>query len=391
MLSGHDESLFHQAALPFSQTVTTDHRFYDRVFFAAFAPDGSSSAMLGMGVYKNMNVIDGFACVVKDGKQHNIRASRPLRPQLETEVGPIRLEVIEPLKRLRFSIAPNEHGVALDLEYTAEIAPFLEGRWEGNHKIIHGRLATDTQRFDGIGRWNGWIEVDGERIEVRDWCGGRDHSWGTRGGVGGYEPVNGPSEAAVGQGFFLGYFVFGDGRDMIGYCIWTEDGSGRYRSLEGALRWREALNKPDLQLVGLGKDVHFPPDRRQYDRMQLAMQMEDGSRWLVEGRQALPGTVLKGYGGHGEGFKDKRGFGVYRGHLLEADVYDLQAEDMKALPVETPLFIRVNGQDGGYGWGTVLATGELSQYGLKAQTLEQLRRYSIAVDNLDAGEWHPQS
>jgi hypothetical protein len=94
MLSDHDESLFHQAPLTFSETVTSDHRFYDRVFFCSFAPDGSASAMLGMGVYKNMNVIDAFACIVKDGKQHNIRASRPLRPNFETEAGPIKFEVI---------------------------------------------------------------------------------------------------------------------------------------------------------------------------------------------------------------------------------------------------------------------------------------------------------
>lgn len=142
------------------------------------------------------------------------------------------------------------------------------------------------------------------------------------------------------------------------------------------------MGREDLKLVDLQKDVHFPADRRQYDRMSLAMQMNDGSRWLVEGHQAIAGTILKGYGGHGEGFKDRRGFGVYRGELVESDVYDLNAPEMRGLPVETPLLIGVNGQDGGFGWGTILATDELSQYRLKAQTLEELQRYSIAVDNL---------
>lgn len=382
MLSDHDESLFHQVPLTFSQAATSDHRFYDRVFFCAFAPDGSASAMLGMGVYKNMNVIDGFACIVKDRKQHNLRASRGLRPKLETEVGPIRFEVIRPHRETRFTVAPNAEGIALDMTYTAEIDPFLEGRWEGNVRVVNGRQAYDTQRFDGIGRWNGWIECAGERIEVRDWCGGRDHSWGVRNGIGGYEPVNGESETAAGKGFFLGYFQFGDNRDMNGYCLWTEEGGGHYRSLEGALRWHDRHARPDLVLKGLEKDVQFWPGRRHYRSAQLTMAMEDGSHWLVEVEQALPGTVLKGYGGHGEGFKDKRGFGVYRGDLLESDIYDLDDPEMTQLPVETPLLVRINGQDGYYGWGTVLAVGELSQYGLKAQTLEQLKRYGTGATNV---------
>jgi hypothetical protein len=269
------------------------------------------------------------------------------------------------------------------MTYTAEINPFLEKRWEGNHQVVNGRVAYNTQRFDGIGRWNGWIEMRGERIKVEDWCGGRDHSWGVRNGVGGYEPINGPSAAAEGKGFFLGYFQFGDNRNMNGYCLWTEDGGGTYRSLEGALRWHEKHEKPDLLLETLEKDVQFPPDRRQYHAAQLNIGMEDGSHWLIEIEQALPGTVLKGYGGHGEGFKDRKGFGVYRGELLESDIYDLDAPEMRQLPVETPLKVNVNGDENYYGWGTILATGELSQYGLKAQNLEQLRRYGVAAWNMD--------
>ncbi|MCK9541471.1 MAG: hypothetical protein M0R03_05500 [Novosphingobium sp.] len=382
MLSAHDESLFHQAPLTFSQVTTSDHRFYDRVFFCAFAPDGSASAMLGMGVYKNMNVIDGFACIVKDDRQHNIRASRPLRPHLATEAGPIRFEVIRPHREVRFSIAPNSEGISLDMTYTAEIDPFLEGRWEGNVRVVNGRQAYDTQRFDGIGRWNGWIECAGERIEVVDWCGGRDHSWGVRNGVGGYEPVNGESDVMTGKGFFLGYFQFGDNKDMNGYCLWTEDGTGKYRSLEGALRWHDRHGKPDLLLSGLDKRIEFWPDRRHYRKAWLTMEMEDGSHWSIEAEQALSGTVLKGYGGHGEGFKDKRGFGVYRGELLESDVYDLDDPEMKQLPVETPLTVRINGNGGYYGWGTVVATGEHPQYGLKAQTLEEMKRYGTGATNV---------
>jgi hypothetical protein len=381
MLTPQDESLLHQAALTFAQTTTTDHRFYDRVFFAVFDPAGSASVMMGMGLYKNMNVIDAFSCVVRKGKQYNIRASRPLRPDLATRVGPIKFEVLDPYRSLRFGVAPGEYDVALDLTWSSEILPFLEERWEGNYKVVNGRVATDTRRFDGIGRWNGWIQVCGERLEVNDWCGGRDHSWGTRGGVGGFEPVTGESLQAK-EGWFLGYFVYGDGRDMAGYTLWTEDGQRNFRSFEGMLRWRESLGKPDLRLVTVDREVVFPPDCRQFKSALLRVKGQDGSVWDIQCDTPIPGTILKGYGGHGEGFKDKQGFGVYRGNLVEHDVYDLSAPDMLRLPVEQPLLIKVNGKSGFYGWGTVLAIGPLQQYSLKQQSEEELRRYSIAVDNL---------
>jgi hypothetical protein len=385
MLCDLDESLLHQVALPFSRTATSDHRFYDRVFFAAFDPRGSASVMLGMGVYKNMNVIDGFGCVVRNGRQYNVRASRLLRPDLDTAVGPIRFEVIKPFRELRFSIGRNESGVALDLVWTASIEPFLESDWEGNRKIVNGRIATDTQRFDGVGRWNGWIEVGGERLEVRDWCGNRDHSWGTRGGVGGYEPVNGPSEMlAANAGFFLGYFVYTDGADLAGYTLWTENEKGRFRSMEGAFRWDPGAQRADQLVHDLTHEFVFPASSRQYDRGTLFVTLENGEQHTVEFTRTIPGTILKGYGGHGEGFRDKKGFGVYRGELLvEHDIYDLDDPLMRQLPVEQPLTVTVDGKPGGWGIGTVLAVGELPRLGLKQQSREELQRYSIAVDNVE--------
>ncbi|MET0379644.1 MAG: hypothetical protein ABW049_11700 [Spongiibacteraceae bacterium] len=384
MLSDLDESLLHQVALPMSRTATSDHRFYDRVFFACFDPKGSASVMLGMGVYKNMNVIDGFACVVRNGKQHNVRASRLLRPNLDSEVGPIRFAVIKPFRELRFSIDRNESDVALDLVWTATIDPFLESDWEGNRKIVNGRIATDTQRFDGVGRWNGWIEVAGERIEVKDWCGNRDHSWGSRGGVGGYEPVNGPSEMlAANTGFFLGYFVYTDGDKLAGYTLWTENEKGRYRSMEGAFRWDPAEKLPDQLVHDLSHEFTFPPASRQYDHGKLLVTLENGAEHTVEFTKPILGTVLKGYGGHGEGFKDKKGFGCYRGELLvEHDIYDLDDPLMRQLPVEQPLSVTIDGKAGGWGIGTVLAVGELPQVGLRRQSKEEMQRYSIAVDNV---------
>ncbi|MCU1375490.1 MAG: hypothetical protein JWO68_2776, partial [Actinomycetia bacterium] len=37
-----------------------------------------------MGVYQNMNVVDGGFIAIRDGRQHNVRVSRQLRPTYDT-------------------------------------------------------------------------------------------------------------------------------------------------------------------------------------------------------------------------------------------------------------------------------------------------------------------
>ncbi len=61
MLSGLDETLMHQGPLPFAQALLSDHRFYDRYVLTGFRRDGQAGIVTGIGVYKNMNVMDGYA------------------------------------------------------------------------------------------------------------------------------------------------------------------------------------------------------------------------------------------------------------------------------------------------------------------------------------------
>ena len=52
--------------------------------------------------------------------------------------------------------------------------------------ITSGRVASDVVRYHQAGTVSGWIEIDGERHEVRpeEWYGFRDRSWGVREHVG---------------------------------------------------------------------------------------------------------------------------------------------------------------------------------------------------------------
>ena len=46
MLTDLDDTLLHQAPLPFEFVGTSDHRFYDRYWFEAVVPDGSAGVLV---------------------------------------------------------------------------------------------------------------------------------------------------------------------------------------------------------------------------------------------------------------------------------------------------------------------------------------------------------
>jgi hypothetical protein len=43
-----------------------------------------------------------------------------------------------------------------------------------------GRITEDMARAQQLGRYTGWLEYDGKRVDVESWLGQRDHSWGVR-------------------------------------------------------------------------------------------------------------------------------------------------------------------------------------------------------------------
>ncbi len=179
MISSWDDFPVHQTAQPVRLVSTSDRNFYDRYYFNLHASSGEIFMVMGMGQYPNLAVQDAFACVQRGEHYRVVRASRELGDRQDLSVGPFAIEVLEPLKRLRFRLDESEHGVACDLVWEGAI-PAVE---ENNQFIRrHGRVLFDTSRFAQTGRWSGWLRVGDERLEVTPdrWWGTRDRSWGIR-------------------------------------------------------------------------------------------------------------------------------------------------------------------------------------------------------------------
>ena len=118
----------HQTSETVDRVATSDRNFYDRYYFNAHTIDGSAFLVVAMGLYPNIGVIDAFATIVLDDKtQHIVRASRALgSDRMNTKVGPIGVEVIEGLRRMRVYAEPNEHGLEFDLAFTGVTFPYQE-------------------------------------------------------------------------------------------------------------------------------------------------------------------------------------------------------------------------------------------------------------------------
>jgi hypothetical protein len=200
VLTPADEYPLHQSSRPFRDP-GVDRNLYDRFFFNGYpiAGDGAGELYFAMafGQYPGRNIMDGAFSVIVDGVQHNVRGSRLLgSDRLDLRVGPVRVEIIEPLRRLRIVVDAPEAGIAADLTLTARGPAFEEPhyRWAPGHLTVF-----DITRLTQNCVWDGWIDVAGKRIDVTadQWRGTRDRSWGIR-------PI-GPRETTAapdGQGGF---------------------------------------------------------------------------------------------------------------------------------------------------------------------------------------------
>ena len=188
MLSKADDYPIHQTPDPVAFAMS-DRNFYDRYFFSGHSEDGEVYFAAALGVYPNLNIMDAAFGVRIGTTQYNIHASRHLgMERMDTQVGPIRVEVLEPLKCLRVRVEDAEGRLSADLTFTGRHAPIEEPR----HTRRHGpRVIMDLTRMTQLGSYSGWIRAGGREFQAGGdaplLSGVRDRSWGVR-AVGAQDP-----------------------------------------------------------------------------------------------------------------------------------------------------------------------------------------------------------
>jgi hypothetical protein len=256
--------------------------------------------------------------VIVDGQQISVFTSQraPTDRRDATHLGPIDVDVVDPMKVVRVSVDSPEHGLRADLTFTARSAAIEEPHYWWRVGV---RTIFDYTRFTQFGCWEGWIEIDGVRREVSPastW-GSRDRSWGIR-------PTgeSAPSGAPVGEAQFFWLWAPVNFPSLSTHFDVNEYGDGH--------RWHE---------VGViaGADGSPPESMR---RVDYRVEWRAGTRWanhfeydLVDRHDQLHTVRLvprhefqmSGLGyGHPE-----FGHGVWKGESIVAS-------ERIALPVTTP-------------------------------------------------------
>lgn len=269
MIHELDDHPVHQSALPLLHPATDSPNAYDRFFYHGYpvaGPDGEDLFFAAAcGVYPNKGVMDAAFSVVRDGVQHNVRASRACpTDRTRTTVGPISVEVVAPMRVHRL-VVDGRHGLSADLTYTA-IAPVIE---EPRFTLVRGpRTVMDYTRITQFGRWDGWIELDGRRIAVGSAGGGarcvgvRDRSWGVR-QIG--ERIPGPPSAP--QFFWIWTPTVFD--DVCVHAAVNHDADGRPWHQSGAV----------VPVLGDGEPTLDPGRVQRAESAALDVRWQRGTRW----------------------------------------------------------------------------------------------------------------
>ncbi|MFC4943608.1 hypothetical protein [Pseudonocardia sp. GCM10023141] len=367
-----DELLCHQTPETFATISHADISWTEKLWGSLFARDGSLQVDVGIGKYHNRNVIDMFAGISRGKEQLTVRASRQL--DLDPErvgVGPLDYEVLEPLKKVRFTLRENHMlPIRFDLTVTGVLPPFLESK--DAQREPHGfRIQSDLLRYHQSSTVSGRIWIDGEMIEVRDeeWFGFRDHSWGVRMDVG--EPAPDVFKPQRLDGDFIltwspMYLQRPDGTsyEIHHYLQWVDGEATYFSGFE---------NHPDgrqVRLLGVADELKYDPVNRRLLGGKMTFDCGWGKTRTIEIEAASDTGFHLGTGLY-FGFKGQR-HGQWHGasHLdgeRYADMSDLAT--VREAHQLRDCVIRVREGDAvGYGIFESMIIGEHERYGLTRAT-----------------------
>ena len=153
VLTSYDDFPVHQASVPIALSATSDVNHYDRYFFNGVTRDGSVYFAVGDGAVPEPPRRRRRVLRRAGGEQQaSVFASgvRRLDRRDATKVGPIRVDVVDPLHTVRLLVDAPEQGIRAELTFVRR-SPALE---EPHFFQRHGnRVFFDYTRLTQFGTW----------------------------------------------------------------------------------------------------------------------------------------------------------------------------------------------------------------------------------------------
>ena len=174
--------------------------------------------------------------------------------------GPLRMTCVEPLQRWRLELGPNESGIEWDVVYESR-APM----WELLPIVIRnrGRAIVDMTHIKQPARYTGWVSIEGDRISVDGFHGGRDRTFGVRA----QEEVD----------FWLWFEAGFDDRAIEAWVWEAADGTVNY--VDGGMVFEDGTISK--RFVTFEHEVTFDGDRKRPLRADIVFTDEDARRYEV--------------------------------------------------------------------------------------------------------------
>jgi hypothetical protein len=266
MITPWDDYPVHQTAMPIATPASGDPNHYDRYFFNGFDPNGEFYFGVALGIYPNRRVIDGAFSVVRDGVQRSVFASGRLPLDRPSQIGPVSVEVVQPLGQSRVRVEAKHLGIEAELLWNPRTAAIEEP----SQVLMEGqRTVMEVTRLVQFGSWQGTIDVDGARIDIGPTSRGlKDRSWGVR-PVG--EPVPGLNALVGGGVFYLWPVINWDDRCTHAMLFEFPNGHRWYTSAHSipVLKPGEPTWGPDAPITHAESatyDIGFEPGTRRIAR-----------------------------------------------------------------------------------------------------------------------------
>ena len=270
MLTKGDDYPIHQTPEPIAYTGAA-RNFYDRYFFNGYKLDEDIFFAAALGVYPYVNVMDGALSLIVDGVQHNLLASRAMHMErLDTQVGPIKVEVIEPLHQLRLIVDAPEHELALDAVFTSRALVQEEPRFT---RRIGSQLVMDSTRLTQNGSWQGSLSFRGKEIPIspETWLGTRDRSWGVR-NIGAPDSQPNPEAPNMFQFYWLWAPI--NWEDGVTLYHLNDDEHGRAWNTHGVWVPLRGLGDP-VEMAKVSSDIEYNSGTRHAKVAKLRFETDD--------------------------------------------------------------------------------------------------------------------
>jgi hypothetical protein len=375
MLTKFDDYPIHQTSEPLAVVATSDRHSYDRYWFNGYQDDGEFYFGIGAAVYPNLGILDCGLSIVHDGEQHSFHGSRRApKERSEVEVGPFKIEIIEPMMSLRVTLDDNETGISADLLWIPRTASFAEEFQRSKRSPEGAGRHMEATRFNQFGNWQGQIRYAGKTVEIdpKRVFGTKDRSWGIR-PVGDPAPPGAPSLQAPAINF-LWFPIHWKNRCTHAGIFENEHGvcwhwDGMIMPTYDQPADIPGVEDPKMEvLAGVDHAIHeFYPGTRRARRAEVSLKHLDGSRTEIQVESLLV-YRMKGIGyshpewGHGQ-WKGELAIGGDSWRIDDCDNMDLPNQHIQSVVKAT-----VSGPDGeeeGVGVMEQIHIGPSKRYGFK--------------------------